>query len=147
MAKVVETRRETAEEKALRAWFAAQETARMENLEAGARQIMQLVTAFYGLVFGVVALGSDSLPASLRTPPALILSLGSILSLFVALAAALAVIYPAEQRYRPASLSDQKRVYENLIKRKQQGLIAATLAFGLGLFMFALLIGIMLLAR
>ena len=147
MAKVLGIRTETKEEQALREWFAEQEKKRMDNLEATARQIIQLVTAFYGLIFGVVSLGSASLEASLQTLPAIVLSIVSLLSLFAALAAALAVVYPSERRYRPTSLSDQIKVYQTLLRTKSSNLALATLAFGLGLFNFALLIGVMLYAR
>jgi hypothetical protein len=53
------TRAPTEEETALFAWFAEQRKDPSKALEAGARQIISLVTAMYGLVFGILTFADD----------------------------------------------------------------------------------------
>jgi hypothetical protein len=136
----IEIRPETPEEASLRVWFEEQEKASISNLEAAARQIIQLVTAFYGVVFGVVSLGADSIGVSLRSPLAVSLSAVSIFSLLGALITALLVVIPWAYTYRLTSLTDKKAVYQQIIARKSSNLRLAALAFGLGIFAFAWLI-------
>lgn len=143
----VKIRQETEEEAELRAWFDQQEAETINNLEAGARQVIQLVTAFYGVIFGVVALGKDKFEASLHVPVVVVSGAVAILAMLGALIAALAVVLPAGYRYRPASLSDQRVVYRKILLRKWRGLTAAIIAFGLGLGAFAALIVAMLAYR
>src|SRR5688500_2432251 len=64
----VEQRSATKEEAALVEWFDKQKAGQVETLEAAARQIIQLVSALFGLLFGVLSLGRDKLEASLTSP-------------------------------------------------------------------------------
>jgi hypothetical protein len=143
----VSIRKETEEETELRTWFDKQEAETINNLEAGARQVIQLVTAFYGVLFGVVALGKDKIEASLHVPIVILCAGVAILAMLGALIAALVVVLPAGYRYRPASLSDQRMVYQKILLRKWRGLTATIIAFGLGLAAFAALIATMLIYR
>jgi hypothetical protein len=137
----------TDEEKDTVAWFETQEVESINNLEAGARQIISLVTAFYGVIFGVIALGSEKFEASLRAPWVIGLGGTSVGLLLLALGAALMVVAPRRYAYREASLDDMRATYSNLVAFKSGWLAAATLLFGLGLAAFAGLIVSMLLAR
>jgi hypothetical protein len=143
----VKIRPETEDEAALRAWFDKQEVEAVGNLEAGARQIIQLVTAFYGVIFGVVALGKDKFEASLRLPGVIVPAGIAILALLVALIAGLVVVAPLPYRYRDASVSDQKAVFKELLAGKSTSLLIAAIAFGAGLAAFAVLILVMLFHR
>ena len=137
----------TDEEKDLVTWFETQEAESINNLEAGARQIVSLITAFYGLIFGVIALGSDKFEASLRLP--WVISLGGVTIglLLLALGAALVVVAPKRYAYREASLDDRRATYHKILAYKSNWLLAATILFGLGLTAFAGLIISLLLAR
>jgi len=143
----VRMRRETDDEAALRAWFDKQEVEAVGNLEAGARQIIQLVTAFYGVIFGVVSLGKDKFEASLRLPEVIVLGGIAILALLLALIAGLVVVAPLPYRYRDASLSDQIAVYQEMLAGKSTSLLISAIAFGVGLAAFAALILVMLFGR
>ena len=143
----VRMRRETDDEAALRAWFDKQEVEAVGNLEAGARQIIQLVTAFYGVIFGVVSLGKDKFEASLRLPEVIALGAIAILALLLALIAGLVVVAPIPYRYRDASLSDQIAVYQEMLAGKSTSLLISAIAFGVGLAAFAALILVMLFGR
>jgi hypothetical protein len=143
----VETRSETEDETRLREWFDKQEGVIMDNLEAGARQVIQLVTAFYTVLFGVIALGKDKFEVSVKRPEVILLGGAAILLLLGALIAALAVVSPFGYRYREASVTDQKKTYAAIVARKSTGFTISGIFFGLGLAAFAALIVVMLFLR
>ena len=140
-------RPETGREAALREWMVKQELASVDNLEAAARQIIQLVTAFYSVIFGVLAL-SDAAPASaLLAPLAVALGAGSTLALLVALIAALIVVMPRKGSAPAARPDEERRLFNELLARKSTSLDLAIWAFGVGLVLFAALILALLWAR
>jgi len=143
----VTTRAETADEAKLREWFDKQNGVIMDNLEAGARQVIQLVTAFYTVIFGIISLGKDKFEPSLNQPAVVLLGGAAILLLLAALIAALVVVSPFAYRYREASVTDQKKTYSAIVARKSVGFTVSGVAFGLGLAAFAALIVVMLAAR
>ncbi len=130
----------TDEEADLVAWFEKQEAESVTNLEAGARQIISLITAFYGLIFGVLAFGKEKFEASLSNPEIIIPGWLSVGLLLLALGAALVVVSPKAYLYREASLDDMRATYHRLLARKSSWFQAAVILFGLGLTAFAALI-------
>ncbi len=143
-----EARPETPQEAALRRWFEEQEQASLGHLEAGARQIIQLVTALYGLIFGVLALGSDRLEASLHDRWVIIPGMTAVLAMLVALLAALVVVLPLfAYTYSPHKPAEQQRAYRQMLKRKAMGLRLTVAGFAIGLAAFAWLIMAMLYYR
>src|SRR4051812_10873067 len=106
----------TDEETALVRFFQKQEETSVEHLEEAARQIIQLVTALYGVIFGVLALGADKVGAELHTPLVLALGIFAVLAFLVALLAALWAVLPQPYHYRPASLTDKKASYAQMIQ-------------------------------
>lgn len=143
----VTLRPETEDEGELRAWFDKQEAETISNLEGAARQIIQLVTAFYTVAFGITALGKDKFESSLDSPLVVLTSLTTIIALLIALIAALIAVLPLPYTYRGASISDQQRAYRRLRISKVGSLYIAVAFFGGGLVAFAMLILIMLLYR
>jgi hypothetical protein len=133
----VSFRKETPAESSLADWFEKQTAGDMDALETGARQVLQLVTAFYSVIFGAVALGQQTFAASLKMPLVIGLGVGAILAMLAALVAALIVVMPFGARYRPASLTDQKNVYRGMLARKAIALTVAGVTFGVGLAAFA----------
>jgi hypothetical protein len=99
-----------------------------------------LCTVLAGLVFAAINLGSSELEASVSHPTVIIAGFVSMGMLLSALLAALIVVYPFPNRYRPASLSDQKTLYQKLIGRKANALAAAVLFFGVGMIAFVVVI-------
>jgi p-aminobenzoyl-glutamate transporter AbgT len=145
---VGEPRLETSQEEALRLWFEEQEKAGLSNLEAGARQIIQLVTAFYGVIFGALSLGGDSLEASLHYRWVIIPGMAAVLALLGAMIAALVVVLPLfSYRYNPHKPAEQQAAYRKMVSLKSRGLRLAVVAFGIGLVAFAWLIISMLYYR
>ena len=143
----VQSRRATPEEKALVAWMAEQEKKSIDNIEAMAREIIQLVGAFYGIVFGILALGSNRLEASLAEGAVVGLGIATIFAFLIALIAALVAIAPLRYRYQSANLAQKKALYAKLLTRKSQSLLVAVICFGIGIIAFAALIVVMLLMR
>lgn len=119
-----------AEERARLAWFDEQETRNLDRLEEGAKTITQLVTGLYGVLFGVLALSNQ--PAYLKRPVVQALGGLSLLAFFVALLAALAVVYPVRTTYQRDNLSQMERGYTAMTRRKHTGLRVALIAFVLG---------------
>ena len=143
----VTSRRPTDEENDIADWFEKQEAESIDHLETAARQIITLVTTFYGLIFGVLALSSDTFAASLRLPWVTGLGIAAVLLLLLALAAALRVVMPRRYSYGEASLDRMQAAYQNILNHKFRWLRRATLLFGLGLTTFAGLIISLLLTR
>lgn len=127
--------------------FEKLETELLGNLEGGARQIISLVTAFYGLIFGVMALGQEKFEAALDLPGVIGLGGAAILLLLLALGASLVVVMPHRYGFREARLDDMQAAYRRMLARKSAWLQWSTILFGLGLAAFAVLIIIMLAAR
>jgi hypothetical protein len=127
--------------------FEELETETLDNLEAGARQIISLVTAFYGLIFGAIALGQDKFEATLRLPWIVGFGSTAIVLLLLALGTALVVVIPQRYDYRESRLDDIKAAYRKMLARKSAWLRSSTILFGLGLATFAILIISMLTAR
>ncbi len=131
---------ESAQENEIRQWIAAQESRSIDNLEAGGREIVQLVTVLIGLVFAAINLGSDDLEAGLSLPLVVVTGFAAMLLLLAALGAALWVIFPFPSHYRPSSLTDQKALYARLLQRKAVALMLALICFGLGMVAFVVVI-------
>lgn len=145
---VGEPRLETPQEEALRLWFEEQEKDNINNLEAGARQIIQLVTALYGVIFGVLSLGSDKLEATLHYRWVIIPGMTAVLAMLGAIIAALVVVLPLfSYTYNPHQPAEQQAAYEQMLKRKSWGVRLAVIGFGIGLAAFAWLITSMLYYR
>lgn len=144
----IDTQREpTDEEKDILAWFEKQEAESIANLEAGARQIISLVTAFYGVLFGVLSLGSDSFAAALGQPWIAWSAIFAVFLLLAALLSALAVVIPFAYSYGEKRLDQQQAAYRQMLDHKSTWLHRAMLFFGLGVFFFAVLIGLLLWGR
>jgi uncharacterized membrane protein len=137
----------TDEESDVADWFEKQESESVNNIEAGARQIIALITAFYGLIFGVLAFGADKFEASLERPWVIGLGALAVVLFLAGLGAALAVVIPRRYEYREASLDDMQAAYHKITGHKSDWLRVAMLCFGLGLAAFAALILGILLAR
>lgn len=143
----VVSRPPTEAEQDVAAWFEKQEGQSVETLEAAARQIIALVTTFFGLVFGLLALGSDKFAAGLQAPGAIRLGGAAVGLLLLALGAALAVVWPRRYTYRESGLDQMRAVYQAIVAAKSGWLQIALILFGLGLAAFAGLILLLLLGR
>ena len=132
-ARVVDVHEETEEEKALGEWFEKQALASPDTLEAAARTILGLVTALLGVLFGVLAVTADPLPAYFNLPLVRCLGVVSVAALLVALTGALGVVLPLRVEVASARPDQQARAFQRLMARKSRWLTLAVIAFGLGL--------------
>ena len=145
---VGEARLETPQEAWLREWFEQQHRKNINTLEAGARQIITLVSTFYGLLFGILSLGSDKLEASLHLRAVLVPGTLAIFSLLIAIIAALGVILPLfGYQYNPDLPAEQEKAFGKLTRTKLIGFRVAVITFGFGITCFAWFIGTMLYFR
>lgn len=131
--RVVGVREETPEEKALDEWFEKQALASPDTLEAGARTVLGLVAGLLGVLFGVLAVASDPLPAYLRLPAVRWLGVGTVVALLVALVGALGVMLPRRIRVSSARPDRQAAAFQKMLARKSRWLTLTVIAFGLGL--------------
>ncbi len=132
-ARVVDVREETPQERALYEWFEKQALASPDTLEAAARTILGLVTALLGVLFGVLAVTADPLPAYFRLPLVRCLGVVSVAALLVALTGALGVVLPLRVEAASARPDQQVRAFQRLMARKSRWLTVAVIGFGLGL--------------
>ncbi len=144
---VVGTRLATPAESQLVARFAQWEAESLTNLESGARQIIQLVSALLGVMLGTLALGDEKFATALQIPLVIVLASLILFAWLVALLAALAVVIPSEFLTRRASLDDMHATYQTLLQQRNMRLSIAVVAFGSGIVAFGGLILTLLLTR
>ena len=132
-ARGVDIHEETPQERALYEWFEKQALASPDTLEAAARTILGLVTALLGVLFGVLAVTADPLPAYFDLPLVRCLGVVSVVALLVALIGALGVVLPLRVKVASGRLDQQARAFRELMARKSRWLTLAVIAFGLGL--------------
>jgi hypothetical protein len=127
------------EEEQLHSWFQEQEKDPSKNLEEAARQIIQLVSTLYAVIFGIVALAANPVPAYLAQANVRALDVLAVLGYLAALLAALVVVVPSAYRYARASQTQRKDVFDTIMRRKVTALRLALLAFAVGSVGFAAL--------
>lgn len=132
------------DEEALHRWFEEQEKNPPKHLDEGAKQIITLVSALYGVIFGILALANDPLPAYLTQTDVRVLGAVAVLSYLAALLATLRVVLPGAYRYASASQTQGARVFRAMMTRKVIGLRVALLTFGIGSVAFAVLFVVVL---
>ena len=137
---VVGVREETPAEAARREWFEKQALAAPDNLEAAARQIIGLVTALLGVLFGVLALSSGNLPAYMDFLPARILAVGVVVLLLAALGSALFAVLPFKREAASGKPESQERVFRDILNFKSYFLFWGAGLFGGGLLALGILL-------
>jgi hypothetical protein len=139
-------REETEQERLLREELGKWALASPGRIEDAAREIIGLVTALYAVLFGILALAGDPLPAYLKLPEVRWLGALAALALGLALVAALTVIAPARYVFAGASLTQQSAVFDSVLGRKSRWLTAALVCFGVGAAAFGALLVVIMLA-
>lgn len=138
-------RPESAAEEALRAWLAEQELKSVDNVEAGARQLVTLVTALLGVLFAVMAVTDDPLPAYFAYPTLRLLGVGVVVLLLATLVAALVAVLPFPMKNFPHRPDKQREEFDGMLRRKSLGLYVAAVCFALGLILLGIILGSVLL--
>ena len=129
---------ETAEDQALREWFDDQERRNIDRIDAGAKTIIQLVSAMYSVMFAVLALNAQ--PAYLQQPWVRLLGGLAVLFLFAAMCAALAVVYPFQASYQQYNLSQMRHAQATILSSKVWGARISLVAFLGGMATLAALV-------
>ena len=130
---VVNTRPETAAEAAQREWFEKQVLASPDRLEEAARLIIGLVTGLVGLLYGVLAIESEKLPAYLQLPLVRGLGVVTVVLLVLALLEALIVVLPLRLVAASARPKTQAAAFADMLRRKSAALTLSVASFAIGL--------------
>jgi hypothetical protein len=130
--RVVEVREETPAEAAQRDWFEKQVLASPGNLEDTARLIIGLITGLLGVLFGVLTVSAEHLPAYLGLPLVRWLGTATVVAFLFALLAALIVVLPLRLVTHSARPDDQAGAFDRLLWGKARALYFAVVVFGLG---------------
>ena len=125
-------RPESGREQELGDWFAKQTLAAPDTLEAAARTILSLVTALMGVLFGVLTVAADKLPAYMDYVAVRGLGVVSVGALLAALIGALGVLMPARAQVSSHRPDEQAQAFERFLKRKSRWLKVTVIAFGVG---------------
>lgn len=128
------------EEEALRQWLAEQRLKSVDNLEGAARQIITLVTALLGVLFTVLAVSKEPLPAYLQLAMLRNLGIVCVVALCLALGFALPVVLPLAYRHFPHRPDKQQELFAHLLRRKANLLIVAAVFFFVGLLALSLVL-------
>ncbi len=146
MARVVGVREETDEERRLRQWFDKQALASPDTLDAAARLLVGLVTGLLTVLFGVLAVAEDPLPAYLGSWAVRLLGAWCVLALLGALLCGLAALWPRRMAVDAARPGEQAKAFAGLLDRKAGWLKAAAITFGLGVVLLGLALIVILFA-
>ncbi|NJK81667.1 MAG: hypothetical protein HC914_18010 [Chloroflexaceae bacterium] len=133
---------EPEKDRELREWFDDQAKRNLERLEEGAKTIIQLVTGLYGVLFAVLALSDQ--PPYLQQPGVQMWGTASLVTLFLALFAALVTVFPWRYEYQQDNLTKMHQVFRSMHRVKSWSLWIALVLFLIGTACLGIVIGIVL---
>jgi len=110
--------------------FDEMETGSLKTLEDAARQIITLSTTLLGAFFGLMAF--KDAPSYLKFLEIKIIGTGALLAFLVALFFALRAVSPKRYDFPRASLTEKRKILEQMLKRKHNAVNWASWIFGLG---------------
>lgn len=114
-------------------FFDEMEQGSLKTLEDAARQIITLSTTLLAAFFGLLAL--KDAPAYLQFPDVKALGLLASTSFFVALLFALLAISPNRYDFARASLTEKRKILDDMLRRKHFAVKWASWIFGLGVLL------------
>lgn len=120
----------SAQDERLDKLFDEMETASLKTLEDAARQIITLSTALLGAFFGLLAF--KDAPSYLGFLEIKIIGTGALLSFLGALFFALRAVSPKRYDYPRASLTEKRRILNEMLHRKHSAVNWASWVFALG---------------
>lgn len=142
---ILEGRPPTAEEERLVELFAELEKKQLEFLDQAAKRIIELVTALLGILFAVIAFGSDFPPPYLAGNLfAKVMGLVSLGGYLLALLVSLWVLQPRDYKNYHYNLSGMEEELQRMIRRKSLPLTIAGILFGIGSVTLAVMIGVII---
>ena len=127
----------------LNTFFDKMEQGSLKTLEEAARQIITLSTALLAAFFGLLAF--TEVPPYLKYMDVKVLGVLAAAFFFAALLAALFAVLPKRYDFPRASLTEKRRILDNLLSRKDIAVQVSTWLFGAGaLLLFAATLDILL---
>jgi hypothetical protein len=139
---ILDTRQPTAEEERLVELFAEIESKQLDFLDQAAKRIIELVTALLGILFAVIAFGSDFPPPYLAgNLVAKFLSGAALVCYLGALLVALWAVQPRDYKRYHHNLTEMREELHTMIADKARPLRVAGILFGVGSVLLAVLIG------
>jgi hypothetical protein len=134
----------SAQDERLEKLFDEMESGSLKTLEDAARQIITLSTALIGAFFGLLAF--KDAPAYLGFLEIKIIGTGALLAFLVSLLCALAAVSPKRYDFPRASLTEKRRILDEMLQRKHRAVNWASWIFGFGaLLMLAAALDILIL--
>ncbi len=131
MPKLLSIRDETEEEQKLREWFDDQALESPKNIEEAARLIIGLVTGLLGVLFGVLTISAETLPAYLSAPLVKACGVAAVILWLISLLAGLFVVLPIEWQVNVSRPTSQAKTFSELLQYKSIWLTISGIAFGL----------------
>ena len=132
------------EDERLDKFFDEMETGSLKTLEDAARQIITLSTTLLGAFFGLLAF--KDAPDYLNYADVKILGMLASGSFFIALLFALLAVSPKKYKFSRASLTEKRKILEEMLTTKHNAVNSASWIFGIGvLFMIAAALDILIL--
>ncbi len=110
--------------------FDEMETGSLKTLEDAARQIITLSTTLLGAFFGLLAF--KDAPAYLKFVDVKVLGMLAAGTFFIALLFALIAISPKRYDFPRASLTEKRRILDEMLMRKHNAVNWASWIFGFG---------------
>jgi hypothetical protein len=123
----------SAEDERLNKLFDELEQGSLKSLEESAKQIITLSTTLLGAFFGLLAL--KDAPVYLGFFEVKLIGGLALIAFMVALYFALQAVSPKRYEFSRASLTEKRKVLENMISSKHQAVTIAAWIFGLGAFL------------
>lgn len=133
MPTVLSIREENSEERKIREWFETQALESPKNLEEAARLLIGLITGLLGVLFGVLTLSAETLPAYLSLPLIKLFGVGAVGFWLLSLLCGLVVVTPRKWRSDTGKPDTQKAVFRQMLRYKSAWLRAAVILFGLAI--------------
>lgn len=129
MPKILSIREETPAEKSLREWFAAQRLESPKATEEAARLLIGLITGLLGVLFGVLTVSAEKLPAYLSLPLVRWTGVSAVVLWLFSLLAALLVVVPRKWQAAPGLPQTQERTFSDLVSHKTRWLTISVYLF------------------
>ena len=120
----------SAQDERLEKLFDEMEQGSLKTLEDAARQIITLSTALLGAFFGLLAF--KDAPTYLGFCEIKVIGTGALLAFLVAMLFALRAVSPKRYDFPRASLTEKRKVLEEMLQRKHSAVNWASWVFGIG---------------
>ena len=137
---ILDAKSPTTEHKLLIDAFQRMEINQIELLDSSAKRIIELISAFLGLFFAVVAFGDKFPPAYLAGTTAKLISAITLISFLFSLFFAMLALQPRNYKRFKNNVSEMKKEFEKIVSFKTITVQWAGILFFVASTLFAILI-------